>query len=117
MTRTDSSERSELPIACTLGPDQGARRLDRWKALSANGRPTVRREGHRLEVRYASAPGISEELEALAAAERLCCSFAAWDVKREKTHVVLHVTSDPSRPEAIDAIADLFGADSSPQSQ
>jgi hypothetical protein len=117
MTRTDSSDLSELPIACTLGPDQGAQRLDRWKALSANGRPTARRNGHRLEVRYPSGPGIGEELEALAAAESLCCSFADWNVTHEKDHVVLHATSDPSRPDAIDAIAGLFGANPFRQSQ
>lgn len=102
---------NELPIACTLGPQDGEARMRRWEALAAKGTPSARRSGHRLEVRYEPAPGVREELEALAAAERRCCSFVAWDVDEAAGHPVLRVTGDSSAPDAVAPIAALFGAD------
>lgn len=57
-----------------------------WQALSEQGQPSARRDGHLLEVRYRPAPGVPEELEALAAAKRKCCLLLAWDVTREEDH-------------------------------
>ncbi len=106
--------RAELPVACTLGPDDGRARMRRWQALAEKGRPSARRSGHRLEVRYEPEPGVRDELEALealAAAERQCCAFVAWEVRHDGHHSVLHVTADPSAPDDVAPIAALFGAD------
>jgi hypothetical protein len=100
-----------LPISCTLGPSHGAARRRRWEALAEVGRPSARRLGHRLEIRYEDGPGVRNELEALAAAERDCCSFAKWRVSHGRGEVVLHVSADPERADDISAIAVLFGAD------
>jgi hypothetical protein len=96
----------ELPIACALGPDDGAARMQRWRALSATGHPSARRDGDRLVVRYRDEPGVREELDVLARAERQCCSFAHWDVAQEGGHVVLRIISNP---DGIAALAELFG--------
>lgn len=111
MDEVDSSEVAGVPIACTLGPDDGAARMRRWEALSEKGRPGARRRGHLLEVRYQPEPGIREELEALAAAERQCCSFVAWNVSQDQDDVILRVTADPGVPDDVAPIAALFGAD------
>jgi hypothetical protein len=84
--------------------------MHRWEALSARGHVSARRRGHLLEVRYEPVPGLREELQALAAAERACCSFADWQVTQAEDHVVLHVAADPGRPDDIAAIAALFRA-------
>jgi hypothetical protein len=54
---------------------------------------------------------VQGELEALAAAERRCCSFVTWAVSKEDDLVVLNVVAAPERPDDIAAIAALFGAD------
>jgi hypothetical protein len=95
----------ELPIACTLGLDDGAARMQRWRALSAKAHPNARRDGDQLVVRYRSEPGVREELDALAAAERECCSFADWEVAQERGHVVLRIVSNT---DGIAALAELF---------
>ncbi|HZN88070.1 MAG TPA: hypothetical protein VFB44_03775 [Thermoleophilaceae bacterium] len=100
----------ELPISCTLGPSDGAERRRRWEALADAGAASARRSGHRLEVRYRAEPGVRDELEALAAAERDCCSFVTWDVSRDRDEAVLHVRADPGSPSDLDAIAILFAA-------
>jgi hypothetical protein len=85
--------------------------MRRWQDLAQKGHPSARRSGHRLEVRYQPEPGVREELEALAAAERQCCAFVAWDVSQEGRDPVLHVIADPSAPDDVAPIAALFGAD------
>jgi hypothetical protein len=102
---------NQLRPACTLGLQEGAERMRRWRALSELGHPSARRSGHRLEVRYQLAPGVGDELEALAAAERQCCSSVGWDVRREEGQPVLYVTADPARPADVAPIAALFRAD------
>ncbi len=106
---SDDASQTELPVACRLGPEEGSARLRRWKALADRGRPIARRDGDRLEVRYAAEAGVLHELEALAAAERRCCSFVSWSVTRDGDRAVLHVTADASAPDRVAAIAALFG--------
>jgi hypothetical protein len=106
MAGTQPSRTSELPIACTLGLDDGAARMERWHALSAVGPPSARREKGRLVVRYRDEHGVRQELDALAAAERRCCSFAEWSVTQDGEHVVLTIDSGP---DGVAAVAALFG--------
>jgi len=107
----ETGSRAEMPLACTLSAQDGSARMRRWQALAEKGRPSARRSGHRLEVRYRPEPGVREELEALAAAERECCSFVAWNVSEDGRHPVLVVAADPSAPEDVAPIAAMFGAD------
>jgi hypothetical protein len=111
MDRLDDSTIVALPIACTLGADDGAARMQRWGALSAAGHPCARRSGHLLEVRYDPELGVRDELEALAAAEQVCCSFVTWEVSQDGDQIVLWVKADPSRPDDVAPIAALFEAD------
>ncbi|MDQ6778408.1 MAG: hypothetical protein M3071_19800 [Actinomycetota bacterium] len=111
---SDSNTRHlEPPAACTLDAGDGPARMRRWQALADKGRPIAKRRGHRLEVRYEAEPGVREELEALAAAERHCCKFVAWEVIQDGRNPVLLVTADPSTPEGVAPIAALLAADES----
>jgi len=104
------AQRDELPPACTLGPDDGPARMRRWRRLAEQAQPTVQRTGHDLEVRFPPAPGVREELESLAAAERQCCSFVSWTVTQDAGRPVLHVTAPVESPDDVEPIAALFGA-------
>jgi hypothetical protein len=73
-----------LPLACTLGPDDGAARLRRWQILAEKSPPRAQRSGNMLEVRWQLQAGVKDELEALAAAERQCCSFVSWGVTQRE---------------------------------
>jgi hypothetical protein len=99
-----------LPSACTLGPDDGAARLRRWAALIEKWPPSSRREGRMLEIRWQPDPGVRDELEALADAERECCSFASWVVSTDGGEIVLRVAADPASPGDIAPIAAIFPA-------
>jgi len=103
-------DHDDLPVACTLGPEDGAERLRRWQALNDRATSRTRRGAHRLEVRFPPGPGIRPELEALAAAEQQCCPFLVWTVTEDSGQPILHVTAPLDQPDDIDAIASLFGA-------
>jgi hypothetical protein len=106
--RSDVSE--ELPIACTLGPDDGAERMRRWQSLAELAQTVAIRTGGVLKVNYHPGPGVVEELTALAAAEQECCSFVTWTVTYEADSPVLCVTAKADRPDDVTPIAALFGA-------
>jgi MerR family copper efflux transcriptional regulator len=110
MDTADMAAPGELPLACTLGPDDGAARLRRWRLLAQRSPPRAQRSGHKLEVRWQLQAGVKDELEALAVAERRCCSFVSWSVSSDGPDMVLYVTADESRPDDVAAIAGLFEA-------
>jgi NAD(P)H-dependent FMN reductase len=99
-----------LPVACTLGPDDGAERMQRWRELVGRAAPRIRRISNQLEVQFQPVHGVNEELEVLAAAEQQCCAFLTWTVGVDSEHPVLHVTASPDQPDNIEPIINLFGA-------
>ena len=111
MSSVNDPKVAGIPVACTLSPHDGGTRMRRWKALSEESHPTVRRQRHLLEVRYEAKFGLRQELEALADEERLCCSFMTWTVGQDGDP---HRPTRPSRPgrsRRRRPIATLFGAD------
>lgn len=98
-----------MPTPCTLGPDAGAARLVRWRALHASISPDSRLVGHELVVRYQAATGVQNELEELAIAERSCCGFLDWQVSEEHGQPVLRVVASGKSLEGLVAIAAMFG--------
>lgn len=110
MRTSRSVNTDELPVACTLGTDDGATRMRRWQALASAARPTASRDGRALEVHFERGPGVHAELVSLASAEQECCSFVTWTVTEDDGHCVLHVLADPDSPDDIVSIAALFGA-------
>lgn len=110
MNTSSSVSADELPVACTLGADDGATRMMRWKALAAAAHPTASHEGHTLEVHFEHGPGNQAELEALARAEQLCCSFLTWTVTEDDGHPVLRVLAKPDSPEDVAFVAAMFDA-------
>ena len=105
----DRADRVGLPLACTLGPGDGAARLRRWQHLAVAAGPVARLAGHRLEVRYQRGPGVLEELQSLARAEAECCSFVGWLVTEREGSPTLVIAAEPDAPERIRPIAALFG--------
>jgi hypothetical protein len=99
----------ELPIiACSLSAEELPERHRRWRSLldGALLQRTKIAEGVRLEL--AAQAGVEEELEELAALERECCAFAAFEVRAVGGRVRLDITS--SGP-GITAVRELFTAD------
>lgn len=108
----DLTQHNPLPLACTLGPDDGRSHLLRWQRLHEAPGPIAHLDGYRLEVRYQPGLGVRAELAELATAEQTCCSFATWSVLEVGGHPVLRVVSSTDTPEAVAPVAAQFGASS-----
>jgi hypothetical protein len=93
----------ELPIACTLGPNELRGRLEDWEALAAG----ALRERRAMDrgVRLTYEPGGEAELHRLVELETTCCAWAQWEVRRDGEVLVLDVTADDAA-----AVRAMFGA-------
>jgi len=103
-----SPDSVDLPVACTLGLEDGTERMRRWKQLVERATPTARRTGRELEVRFQPGREVQDELEALVAAEAQCCAFVTWTVLLDGGHPVLRVTAPEDRPKDIESIVSAF---------
>ena len=110
MSTPRSVDPGELPIACTLGPNDGAQRMRRWRALLDGANPIAALDGSTLEVRFQPGAGLLDELASLAAAEQKCCSFVTWTVTEDDGNPVQRILAKPGSPDDVASIAALFGA-------
>jgi len=99
-----------VPAACTLTPVDATSRLHRWQRLHDLAEPRASLLPGLLEVTYRAVPGVLAELRELAAAEQACCAFVAWVVADVRGQPTLRVTSPDGDPDAVQAIAAMFGA-------
>ena len=105
---TERDHPKPAPVACTLGPDDAAERRRRWHALLATATRPATRGDDRVEVRWRLDRPDADELEALVAAERECCAFAAWTIEHDDGETTLRVTIPDDRAAGLGLIADLL---------
>lgn len=94
---------------CSLAPADQAARSERWGRLAE--RSLVSRHATSTGVRltFDGREEVESELAELAAAERECCGFAEWRVRRiEDGSVVLEVTTASALAPSVHA---MFGAE------
>jgi hypothetical protein len=103
-----SREPEPAPVACSLGQSDLAERAGRWSELAARALAQVSQTERGLRLAFGAAPGVADELHALAAAERECCAFATWSVRAADGELVLEVSGDS--PEAVTAVQGMFAA-------
>ncbi len=96
---------ADVPIACTLTPDELGDRRALWERIDPSARCRTGDEGG-FRIVYRATEDVARLLPSLAAAEADCCGFATWTVTREDDALVLAVTG----PEAgIEALRHQFG--------
>ena len=72
--------RDLLPVACTLGPADGAERLADWRRIVQEaGAGHVWTTGM-VTLLFRDGAGVGNELHRLVSAERDCCAFVSWHV-------------------------------------
>jgi hypothetical protein len=93
--------RALLPVACTLGSEDGAQRLEEWRRLSASAGLGRGLAARKLTLRFRDLPGVRDELERLIAGERDCCAFLGWEVAFSEGELHVHITGDPDELRAL----------------
>jgi len=92
----------ELPIACSLGADALAGRLDEMDRLRADALRSRTATPGALVLRFAAPGDVAARVDRLVAAERECCPFLRFAVRRTGTEVVLEVTGPPEAGPILD---------------
>jgi hypothetical protein len=96
----------ELPIACTLSPDDMPARLALIDALAADGLLDRTPTASGMRVRLRDTPDIERRTRELVTAESACCTFLDFALGREDGALVLDISGPPeARP-----VIDLFFA-------
>jgi hypothetical protein len=89
----------DIPIACSLGPDDVTDRIDEWRRVLATAVTGVRRpDPQRLELRLDPAPeGIATTVD-LARREKACCQFFDFrlEIGSEEIDLIVTVPTDAS---------------------
>jgi hypothetical protein len=94
MTRhhgTDGAEGGPADVACTLTPADLAGQRGRWERLAARTMTERAETADGLRLVFGPEAGAEEELRALVAVERACCSWADWTVEAGEGQLVLTV--------------------------
>jgi hypothetical protein len=86
--------RELVVVACSLGPEDHAARLQGWQEIRARALidALATRRGVRLIFR--NDPGVEEDLRQLVSLESECCSFADWSLRVHSGDLVLDVSAD-----------------------
>ncbi len=96
----------DLPIACTLTPDDMTARRALVEALAADGLLARTPTDAGLRVRLRDTPEIEQRTRELVAAESACCAFLDFDLRRDDGDLVLEI----SGPRDARPVIELFFA-------
>lgn len=87
------------PIACSLSADQARDRSTLIATLRADAMLGQEPITGGLRTRLRDVPSVEQRVNELVAAEQVCCSFLAFDVRRDAGALVLDITgSEDAQP-------------------
>jgi hypothetical protein len=81
---------ASTPVVCdmTTAPDAAHQRLDEYQQLFARALISREKTSQGVRFRFRAEPGLQAHIEDLAAREKACCAFFAFEVTADGDHVV-----------------------------
>lgn len=98
---SEPGARPLLPVACTLGADDGAERLSQWRQVASVAAVGRRLVPGKLTLRFRNVATVGVELERLVTAERDCCSYLGWRLVRVNDEWHVEITGADADLEAL----------------
>jgi hypothetical protein len=98
---------SEIPIACTLSPNQMRDRMAFIDELVADALLGQSEIDGGVRTRFRDAPDVGRRIRELVDAESSCCAFLSFAIGRDDSELWLDITG---APEAKPAIEQFFAA-------
>ncbi|TKK84044.1 hypothetical protein FDA94_31450 [Herbidospora galbida] len=99
------------PVVCdmTTAPDTARQRLEEYRLLFDRALVGRERIGEAVRFRFRAEPGLREQIEDLAAREKACCAFFAFEVTTDGEQIVWDcaVSDDPAARAILDEFYDL----------
>jgi hypothetical protein len=100
----------ELPIACSLDATELPARLAAMTALGREALLDARVAGTSARLRFASMPGVRDQVDSMVAAESMCCSFLTMAVAEDADVVVLSIDAPQDAQGVLAELVDAFTA-------
>lgn len=97
----EAGGRELLPIACALGPDDGAQRIGEWERLGRSFGLGREVGIEAVTIRFRDMPDVVRELDRLVTAERICCPFLSWEVTSGSGELRLVISGDAESIKAL----------------
>jgi hypothetical protein len=105
---------ADLPIMCTLPPDEMTGRLTDFEALFAERLTGMEREPLLLRLTFDSGAGASRARE-LFEAEQQCCAFLTFTYERDEAGLVVSIAAPPGAGPTLDGFQALATRTSPPE--
>jgi len=99
----------ELPIVCSLSAGELPVRLAEMADLGRAALLDARNDGTLVELRFADDDGVRERVEAIVAAELLCCAFLTMSVSDTPHAIVLTISAPEDAELVLAEFVDAFG--------
>ena len=96
------------PIACTLDAAEAPEREREIRSLGSDGLLSVDRRERSVTLRFRPDPAVRDRVEAIAAAERRCCSFLAFELTSDDEATVLTIAAPEGGEPLMRALASMF---------
>ncbi len=98
--------RQDVPIACTLGPDDLRGRIEWIRDLTRDALEDHERDGLILRLRYSARA--SEGVREMVRRERACCGFLDFQLEEDAEGVRLTITAPEAARSAVDMLFATF---------
>lgn len=96
----------ELPVVCSLDAAELGARERRWTELVHSACTNRRATADGVELRFRADERTEHKLHDLVAAERECCAWARWELRREDGDLVMHAHA--AAPTGAAALQSMF---------
>jgi hypothetical protein len=105
----------EVPIMCTLSPNNMVDRLTEFEALFSRDLTGLEREALRLRLVLDADAGREASIRDLFAREQECCAFLSFAFERTDAGLVVEITAPPEAGPSLDGMQNLAERNASPQ--
>ena len=100
---------ADVPISCTLTPDELPERMAQIAALGADALISAQVTGRHAVLRFQASAGTRERLATIVAAEAKCCAFLTMRLDVETDAVVLRIDGPEGTAPILRDMVDAFG--------
>jgi hypothetical protein len=99
---------TDLPIACSLNATELPKRLAEMADVGRAALRDIRTTGTHAQLSFAAAASVRDRVEAIVAAESLCCAFLDMTVSDEPDLVVLTIDAPEGAELVLAELVDAF---------
>jgi hypothetical protein len=100
---------NEVPIACSLGPEDYRNRLEAIREMGARALVGIDELSDGIRLAFRDSQETQDELQRLVEAERTCCPFLTLETTARRGELLLAIAAPPEAKPIVDDLVFSFG--------